>query len=166
MALLKIIKIKKKKAKKNKNVEVDIADNGPGTKMVKKRTRKKNKDAEQSDEIEIIKDLLLGPFVPFEGTPVNNNSVGEDLQNSGFSIDRQDLPEGRFYLLESSTDSFSFPSVTTILDNTMEGSSYYRLLRWRLKLTGEHGAKGFDTIRQNTLNSGRDFHKVEHPHYA
>ena len=160
---------KKKQPRKRKqsiNADQDIqhldvdhtADSSPEVETKKKRGRRK-KSTEQSDED--IKSLLLGPFVPFEGSPVNSSGSSEGILNQVLSMDRQDLPEGRFYHVKSSTDNFSFPSVTTILDNTMESSSYYRLLKWRLKLTGEHGAKGFDTIRKTTLNSGHNFHKVE-----
>lgn len=154
-------KVTKKKQEKNKSHSSDGIANiascpETATGTIKKRTRKKK--CEQSDDD--IKNLLIGSFVPFEGTPVG--PVEEE--NSQFSVDKQDIPEGRFYHLKSSTDSFSFPSVTTVLDNTIEGSSYYRLLKWRLKLTGEHGAKGFDAIRRTTLDSGHSFHKVRTMH--
>lgn len=157
---------KKKQPKRSKKKSIDAdqdqslsVDSSADTAPEKKKKGRRKKKAEQSDED--IKSLLLGPFVPFEGSPEDSLGSSESILHEILSVDRQDLPEGRFYHLKSSTDSFSFPSVTTILDNTMESSSYYRLLKWRLKLTGEHGAKGFDTIRKTTLNSGHNFHKVE-----
>lgn len=169
----KVEKVEKVKRKKGKNKKDQSSEGTVGvnssegtvncpetitTGAKKKRTRKK-KNLKQTDDD--IKNLLIGPFVPFEGTFMG---PAEEQGSQGFSMDRQDTPEGRFYHLTNSTSSFSFPSVTTVIDNTVEGSSYYRLLNWRLKLTGEHGEKGFDTIRRTTLDSGHSFHKVRKLH--
>lgn len=140
---------KKRKLKKLLESEdpKDVRDElSSGSPKIKKKKRKKSDQDIQS--------LLLGPFIPFEGSGTDN------LQSRTIAFDRWDSPEGRFYHLQSSTISYSFPSVTTILDKTVEKGSDYGLKIWKQKLIEKHGQKGFDAIVKNTLKSGSDFHKV------
>lgn len=131
------------------------------SKQKKKKKEKKSPDISDQE----LKDLLLGPFIPFEGTVKHINTADtKSLHDGSFSIDCQDSLEGRCYHIKSSAghdmSTYSFPSVTTILQNTVEKGSYYRLLNWRRKLTAEHGMGGFDAIVKSTLKSGSNFHKV------
>lgn len=99
-------------------------------------------------------------YVPFEGiTEDILNQKTKELYDAK-SFYKQNSPDGRFYHLNSSTATFSFPSVTTILAKTVEGSSHFRLLNWKRKLIKEHGQERFDKIRSDLLQSGSNFHKV------
>ena len=138
---------KKRKSRKSKaKGDADTTSDEP-----QKKKRKKRKSALSDEE---IKETLIGPFIPFEG-----GTSGDSVFQSGeISVEKEDTPEGRFYCYETSTNTYSFPSVTTVLDKT--GSSY-PLLLWKRKLTDEHGKEGFEAIRRSTLKSGSDFHKVK-----
>lgn len=143
--------------KSRKSTDESTAD------LSKQKKKKEKKSPDISDQE--LKDLLLGPFIPFEGTVKHINTADtKSLHDGSFSIDRQDSLEGRCYHIKSSAghdmSTYSFPSVTTILQNTVEKGSYYRLLNWRRKLTAEHGMGGFDAIVKSTLKSGSNFHKV------
>lgn len=141
----------KKKSKKSKDSLTDESSGG----VPKKKGRKKKQPL--TDE-EIMDSLIT--FVPFEGIAEENSDVcGEPFCGADFAFKKQDLPDGRFYHHFSSKNSFSFPSVTTVLDKTMEKSNSYLLTAWKRKLTELHGKEGFNTIRNNTLQSGTDFHK-------
>lgn len=143
---------KKRKPRKSKTENTNGASAEPQIK------RKREKKPPVSDEE--LKSSLLGPFIPFEG----EDSESEGLHSGTFSIQREDSPGGRLYHIKSSTahdnHTYSFPSVTSILDSTVEKASYYRLLVWKRKLTEKHGLEGFDKIVKNTLKSGSNFHKV------
>lgn len=120
---------------------------------LQKKKRKKRKSVLSDEE---IKEILIGPFIPFEG--LSEEASGDIAFQSGeVSVEKEDSPEGRFYCYETSSNTYSFPSVTTVLDKT--GSSY-PLLLWKRKLTDQHGKEGFEAIRRSTLKSGSDFHKV------
>lgn len=141
-------KKKKRKSRKSKaKEEDDVTSSDKSTSDVPKKKRKSKKVLTDEE----IMDSLIGPFIPFEGDSSNKT-------NAGFCFERQDLPDGRFYRHQSSTNSYSFPSVTTVLDKTMDSS--YPLFLWKRKLTELHGKKGFDAIRNNTLKCGINFHKV------
>lgn len=140
-------KKKKRKSRKSKAKEDDVTSSDKSTSDVPKKKRKSKKVLTDEE----IMDSLIGPFIPFEGDSSNKT-------NAGFCFERQDLPDGRFYRHQSSTNSYSFPSVTTVLDKTMDSS--YPLFLWKRKLTELHGKKGFDAIRNNTLKCGINFHKV------
>lgn len=137
--------LKKKRKSKSQTSATDASDEPPVSLEKKRKKRKVISDEE-------VKDSLIGGFVPFEGTHEGA------LDNADVSFQRLELPDGRFYHYQSSTDSYSFPSVTTVLDKTSTKS--YPLLLWKRKLTELHGKEGFDTIRNNTLKSGINFHKV------
>ena len=177
---VKKTKKRRKKAKSSSEegsptkVSQDTSEKVPKQeKTTKKRGRKrKSKNTESITDSEspgISKQTLIGHFVPFEGTtkvltPDTNPFDTYGLHNGLFSFDRQDSLEGRLYHIKP-TDKrnksvYSFPSVTTILENTMENANYYRLLNWKRKLMAEHGTEGFDMIVKNTMKSGSDFHKV------
>lgn len=154
---------KKRKSRKSKSKDSDATLDEPSSDSQRKKKKsgkdeksqkKRKKRVILSDEE--IMDSLIGPFVPFEGT-VEKSSCDKAVHSPDISFEKQDLPEGRFYQCQSSTSTYSFPSVTTVLGKT--GSSY-ALLIWKRKLTELHGKEGFDAIRNSTLQSGINFHEV------
>lgn len=120
------------------------------SKAVSSKRRKKTEEKAVAEDGE---SSYSGPYVPFEGNKRNSSEVSIDKQESSKA--------GRFYHISSADgSSYVFPSVTTILDKTIQGSSHYSLLNWRKKLTKEHGVEGFERIRNRTLQSGAEFHQV------
>lgn len=156
-------KTRQTKQGRTRSSDADEADDVPKKAGAKKKAKKSSEISDQ-----MMKEQLIGPFVPFEGTcatntmqPNMNNT--NNLHNGSLSVISQDSLEGRLYHIRSNDvdkSMYSFPSVTTILDSTVGRGSYYRLLNWKRKLTAQHGTEGFEEIVKNTLNSGSNFHKV------
>ena len=140
-----VVKRKKKRRSKAEKPEDSLSED---TVTVGKRKGRGKKVTEEPTEI-------IGPFIPFEGTVVSS-----DESHTFHSINRHNSSEGRFYSLQSTTENYLFPSVTTVLDNTMDNSSSFRLLHWKRNLIKLHGQKDFEMIAKNTMNSGANFHKV------
>lgn len=136
--------IKKKRKRLSKTEKLQDSTSEDATTEGKKRKGRRKKV--------IVEEEKIGPFIPFEGIV--------DESHTFHNIDRHKLSEGRFYSLQSATENYLFPSVTTVLDNTMDSSSSFRLLVWRRNLIKLHGQKDFEMIAKNTLNSGANFHKV------
>lgn len=145
-----VVKKKRKRVSKAEKLQDSPSEDTATVDKKRKGRRKKVKDI-----VEEKPDEKLGPFIPFEGTVVSS-----DVSHTFHSIDKHNLSEGRFYSLQSATENYLFPSVTTILDNTMDSSSSFRLLIWKHNLIKLHGKKDFETIAKDTLNSGANFHKV------
>ena len=69
--------------------------------------------------------------------------------------------EGRFYhVLSSAGAGVLLPSVTTVLNNTLTRSQYYRLQNWKKHMIQQHGEKQFESIQQQTKSAGTHFHQV------
>ena len=130
----------------------------------KKRTRQKKEVVEEDETLE--------PSFPFEGTFIpdtenKNNSTEYSAANDEFgtlsninSIKRMDTTRGRFYHITTAKGEVCFPSVTTVLKQTMSRESFFRLHTWRKNMIKEHGVKGFETISREVKQSGTNFHQV------
>ena len=68
--------------------------------------------------------------------------------------------EDRFYHVSSASASVVFPSVTTVLNNTVTKSQYYRLRNWKRSMIKEHGEEEFENIQQHIKDTGTHFHQV------
>lgn len=82
----------------------------------------------------------------------NNSSVIHMMENCS--------SEDRFYRVSSSAESVIFPSVTTVLGNTVSKSQYYRLRNWKRNMIKEYGEAEFESIQQQTRDIGTHFHQV------
>lgn len=144
---------KPKKSRKSKTKQDSDVTSSMDKSTSDSQKKKKKRGRKVLSEEEIL-DSLIGPSIPFEGIAEKNSA----FEHANLSFEKQDSPDGRFYRCQTSTNSYAFPSVTTVLDKT--GTRSYPLLIWKRKLVEEHGKEGFEAIRKNTLKSGNDFHKV------
>ena len=141
--------------KKRSNEATETDGQGPG-KYVKSLENKKEKEEISSmmDSVSIDSEdtELAVPYIPFEGTEEQNESVSiKNVKKTG---------EGRFYYLKSVNSTHKYPSVTTILEGTLAGAAYNLLLGWRLNQIRLHGRAKHSTNVKSILNTGTHFHKV------
>ena len=66
----------------------------------------------------------------------------------------------RFYSISSAGASVVYPSVTTVLSNTITTPQYYRLRNWKRSMIKEYGKEEFENIQKQTVDTGTYFHKV------
>ena len=53
-----------------------------------------------------------------------------------------------------------YPSVTTILSNTVSGINRYILQKWKDKWIRDYGSDNFESMMEETLDQGSEFHGV------
>lgn len=146
---------KTKKSRKSRTKhDSDVTSIDKSTSDSQKKKKRRGRKVLSEEE---ILDSLIGPFIPLEGI-AEKSASDKAFEHANLTLEKQDSPDGRFYHCQTSTSSYSFPSVTTVLDKT--GTKSYPLLIWKRKLVEEHGKDGFEVIRKNTLKAGSDFHKV------
>ena len=85
-------------------------------------------------------------------------------QHSVVRMVNNNSSEGRFYQVSSEGASVFFPSVTTVLSNTVSKSQYYRLRNWKRSMIREHGEAEFESIQQQYRDTGTHFHQVSASH--
>lgn len=121
---------------------------------LKKQRKKKKETVETAESDQDIKNSLLIPFISFEGSSSDGDSVS--------SIDKEeDTTFDRVYHIQTSMGNhLSYPSVTTVLQKTVDSGSQFRLKQWKMKLTKEQGKEKFERYYKNILKTGINFHKV------
>ena len=174
---------KKRRRRRKKAIQdgdLTLAENG---KKIKKRTVKKisenatseiteNQNQESQNHESQDEDRPPTLSFPFEGSSytetddefgINHRDVcGLHCSGDRSVIHRMDdcTPEGRFYHISSASESVVFPSVTTVLGHTLTKSRYYMLRNWKKSMVKEHGEEGFESIQQQTKDTGTHFHNV------
>ena len=157
-----------KSKKKVETVSSSGEENGKSKKEVETVEVEKNVDSLESEKTTQVKikessnidssseddgeHLNTVPFVPFEGT----NGQSEFVFKRRIKTARG----GHFYNLETEISNHTFPSVTTILENTMEKKKASLLLGWNLKQIKMHGYTKHNNNIKKVLKTGSNFHKV------
>ena len=178
--------VKRKTKEREREQQVTVGESGQETR--KKKTRKKkpktkelsshlqsDRTSEQSSNgIEALPSLSF----PFDGSSysevddefsINHHGSPELSCQGGSSVVHimdNCSSEGRFYQVSSEGVSVLFPSVTTVLSNTVSKSQHYRLRSWRRGMIKEHGEAEFESIQQQTRDTGTHFHQVSVPIYC
>lgn len=103
---------------------------------------------------------------PFDGkvyTQVDDeffSDMPRPRDSSNIHVVDNTLSADRFYRISSGGASVVYPSVTTILSNTITTPQYYRLRNWKRSMIKAYGEEGFQNIRKQTIDTGTHFHKV------
>ena len=153
-----------------------LAENGKeirGKKTVKKRAKKSTSALVETPNHESqTEDRPPTLSFPFEGSSYTETDDEFGIHHHNLSdlhclgarsvIHRMDdcTSEDRFYHISSAGASVVFPSVTTVLSHTLTKSRYYMLRNWKKNMVKEHGEEGFESIQQQTKDTGTHFHKV------
>ena len=77
-------------------------------------------------------------------------------------IDSKHSGDRRYKFTADNGDVQIFPSVTTVLQNTMPAVKRIILSNWQKKVVRQYGAKGFDELKKTVVDNGKIFHKVSH----
>ena len=110
---------------------------------------------------------------PFEGT-IEKSKFSDKLDASQlknlsdsttapFSVhitDTNEVQGGRAYTVRKDGEIFNFPSVTTVLSQTLPKQRGFMLSNWRKRVVKESGEDGYLQVRDEIKALGNRFHEV------
>lgn len=174
-------KRRKKVTKEKVCEELSLDENGKDFEASKKKTRKRRTEKVKRPE-KLTSDVWVNEnqaedrppplSFPFEGSSYAEaddefglyHHGSRDMHCSGDKsvIHREEnySSEDRYYRISSAGVSVVYPSVTTVLRQTVTKGQYYMLRNWRRSMIKEHGEEEFESILKQIRNTGTHFHQV------